>query len=198
MDRPAERRLGRGLEFALTPSPASLCPPGLNGEACGGVCMRNSILFVLGVAFLATAASAARPRADRDDTVHMTCVVEFGSGGEPTQVTPIVKLTVPWMPAGSSEASTRTFVEADFRALMLLRQVKFTATFCITGVSLADVRERIASWDKRDGNGRKKVVLDPNDVFPPLFDRMYNGQKIGRPEITRARYNAVVAAPHGK
>ena len=160
--------------------------------------MRNSILFLAGVAFIGTAASAVRPRADRDDTVHMTCVVEFGSGGEATQVTPIMKLTVPWMPAGSSEASTRTFIEADFRELMLLRQVKFSKTFCITGVTAADVRERVASWDERSSNGRKKIVLDPNDVFPPLFDRMYNGQRIGRPEITRARYNAVVVAPHGK
>jgi hypothetical protein len=158
--------------------------------------MRNYILFLCGAALLGTAASAARPRADRDDTIHATCVVEFGSGGEPTQVTPIMKLTVPWMPAGSSEASTRTFIEADFRALMLLRKVKFTATFCITGVTAADIRERIDSWDKRSGNGRKKVVLDPNDVFPPVFDRMYNGQSIGRPEITRARYNAVLVAPH--
>jgi hypothetical protein len=156
--------------------------------------MRNSIIFLAGVAFIGTAASAARPPADRDDTVHMTCVVEFGSGGEATQMTPIVKLTVPWMPAGSSEASTRTFVEADFRALMLLRQVKFSKTFCITGVTAAEASERVASWE-RSGNGRKKVVLDPNDVFPPVFDRMYNGQRIGRPEITRARYNAVVVAP---
>ena len=160
--------------------------------------MRKSILILCGVASLGTAATAARPIADRDDTVHMSCVVEFGSGDEPTQVTPIMKLTVPWMPAGSSDPSTRTFVEADFRQLMLSRGVKLQNSFCITGVTLAEVRERIASWDKRSGNGRKKVVLDANDVFPPLFDRMYNGQRIGRPEITRARYNAVLVAPHGK
>ena len=158
--------------------------------------MRKSILILCGVAIFGTAASAARPVADRDDSVHMSCVIELGSD-QPTQVTPIMKLTVPWMPAGSSEASTRTFVEADFRQLMLSRGVKLKNSFCITGATLADVRERIASWDERSGNGRKKVVLDANDVFPPLFDRMYNGQRIGRPEITRARYNAVLVAPHG-
>lgn len=159
--------------------------------------MRKLILSLPAIAFLATSASAALPRADRDDTVHMSCVVEFGSG-EPTQVTPIMKLTLPWMPAGSSEPSTRTFVEANLREMMLSRGVKLRNSFCITGVTLADVRERIASWDERNGTGRKKVVLDPNDVFPPLFDRMYNGQRIGKPEITRARYNAVLIAPHGK
>ena len=160
--------------------------------------MRRLILLLPLAALLPTTAQGALPRADRDDTVHMSCVVEFGSGGAPTQVTPIMKLTVPWMPAGSSEASTRTFVEANFREMMLLRGVKLTNTFCITGVTLADARERIGSWDERSGNGRKKVLLDPNDVFPPLFDRMYNGQRIGKPEITRARYNAVLVAPHGK
>ncbi len=159
--------------------------------------MRRSILLPL-VASLSTPASAALPRADRDDTVHMSCVVEFGSGGEPIQVTPIMKLTVPWMPAGSSEPSTRTFVEANFREMLLLRGVKLRNSFCITGVTLADVRERIASWDERSGNGRKKVLLNPNDIFPPLFDRMYNGQRIGKPEITRARYIAILIAPHGK
>lgn len=159
--------------------------------------MRNLMLMVPFAALLSTSASAALPRADRDDTVHMSCVVELGSV-EPTQVTPIMKLTVPWMPAGSSEPSTRTFVEANFREMMLKRGVKLRNSFCITGVTLADVRERISSWDERSGNGRKKVVLNPNDVFPPLFDRMYNGQRIGKPEITRARYNAVLIAPHGK
>ena len=160
--------------------------------------MRRSILLLPLAALLSTTAEGALPRADRDDTVHMSCVVEFGSGGEPTQVTPIMKLTVPWMPAGSSDPSTRTFVEADFREMMLLRGVKLRNSFCLTGVTLADIRERIASWDERSGNGRKKVVLNPNDVFPPLFDRMYNAQRIGKPEITRARYTAVLVAPHGK
>ncbi len=128
----------------------------------------------------------------------MSCVVEAWSASEPKQVTPIMKLTVPWMPAGSSEASTRTFVEANFRELMLKNGLKFKATYCLTGVTLADVRERIASWDAGYGPGHKKVILDPNDVFPPVFDRMYNGQRIGKPEITRARYNAVLIAPHGK
>lgn len=156
--------------------------------------MRNLMLMVPVAALLSTPAAAALPRADRDDTVHMSCVIEFGSDGGPTQVTPIMKLTVPWMPAGSSEPSTRTFVEANLREMMLKRGVKLRNSFCLTGVTLADVRERIASWDER----RPKVVLDPNDVFPPLFDRMYNGQRIGKPEITRARYNAVLVAPHGK
>lgn len=160
--------------------------------------MRNLMLMVPVVALLSAPASAVRPRADRDDTVHMSCIVEFWAGSEPTQVTPIMKLTVPWMPVGSSLASTRTFVEANFQQLLLTRGVKLKNSFCITGVTLADVRERIASWDARSGNGRKKTVLNPNDVFPPLFDRMYRGQSIGRPEITRARYNAILVAPHGK
>src|SRR5687768_19908 len=110
----------------------------------GGFCMRNSFLILVGGALIGSAASAARPSADRDDTVHMSCVIEFGSADEPTQVTPIMKLTVPWMPAGSSDPSTRTFVEADFRQLMLSRGVKLRNSFCITGATLADVRERIA------------------------------------------------------
>ena len=160
--------------------------------------MRESILFLCGTTLLATAASAALPRADRDDTLHMSCVVEAWSASEPKQVTPIMKLTVPWMPAGSSEASTRGFVEAEFRALTLIRGVKFKATYCITGVTLADVRERIASWNAGYGAAHTKVALDPNAIFPPVFDRMYNGQRIGKPEITRARYTAVLVAPHGK
>jgi len=131
--------------------------------------MRRSILLLPLAAFLSTTAEGALPRADRDDTVHMSC-----------------------------DPSTRTFVEADFREMMLLRGVKLRNSFCLTGVTLADVRERIASWDERSGNGRKKAVLNPNDVFPPLFDRMYNAQRIGKPEITRARYTAVLVAPHGK
>ncbi len=160
--------------------------------------MRELMLFLCGAAFLAAPATAALPRADRDDTLHMSCVVEAWSASEPKQVTPIMKLTVPWMPAGSSEASTRTFVEADFRALMLMKGLKFKATYCLTGVTLADVRERIASWNDGYGPGHKTIALDPNDVFPPVFDRMYNGQRIGKPEITRARYTAVLIAPHGK
>lgn len=160
--------------------------------------MLKKMLLVPVVALATAPAVAALPRADRDHTVHMSCVAEYRSGTKPTEVTPIMKLTVPWMPAGSSEASTRTFVEAQFRELMLRRDSSLYKSFCITGATLADVKSGIASWNERSGAGRSKVALDPNDVFPPLFDRLYNGQRIGKPEITRARYNAVLIAPHGK
>lgn len=160
--------------------------------------MRNIILTVCGTAFIGTAAIGARPPADRNDNVHMSCVIEQWAAAEPKQVTPIMQLTLPWMPAGSSEASTRTFVEASFRELIVSRGIKFKATYCLTGATMAEVRERIASWKDRQGPGHKTVALDPNDIFPPVFDRMYRGQSIGRPEITRARYTAVLVAPHPK
>lgn len=160
--------------------------------------MRKNMLLVPVAALLFATAASALPRADRDHTVHMSCVAEYRSAAKPIEVTPIMKLTVPWMPAGSSEASTRTFVEAEFRELMLRRDSGLYKSFCITGATLADVTSGIASWNGRGGAGRSKLALDPNDVFPPLFDRLYNGQRIGKPEITRARYNAVLIAPHGK
>ena len=160
--------------------------------------MRASILLLPLLALISTAAQAARPVADRDDSVHMSCVVEYRSPSKPVEVTPVMRLTVPWMPAGSSEASTRTFVEASFRELMLQRDSSLYKSYCLTGVTLAEVRERIASWNAGHGPGLKKVALDPENVFPQLFDRMYGGQSIGRPEITRARYIAVLIEPHGK
>lgn len=153
--------------------------------------MRLSFLAA-GLAILAVPGTAFA-QAVAMETIYSACFVHYGDQSKPMDVTPVMKVTAPIVPVGSTHGRTGLMLDGSYTQLLNRKGVKRYKAHCLSGLNVAEVATKLKNWESISGYGSgPKVALAASSLWPELLDELYNSVSFNR-QITRSMYAATEA-----
>ena len=150
--------------------------------------MRKSLVAFGLVAAVSLPAPAA---AQHVQSVFAACVGHPG-GDAPVVVTQLVRITVPWLPEGSSDPTTMLTIDDAFRNVMINRGANLWKEQCYRGESIDALRrilERAEGLSNYPVGKKRELAYD--DIWPDMIEWMA-GVIPNHRWITRSMYSAEV------